>query len=130
MKFSFSLVPSFPMTSYGDIVAEAEARGYDLAWTPDQGFMQDPFVAVSYLMTRTRFMSLGVGITNPYQRHPIQIARAAVTLADLRPGGFILGLGAGKNVVSATGSAHPKASSSRPSPPLWPCLVTCSMASA
>ncbi len=96
MKFSFSLVPSFPMTSYGDIVAEAEAWGYDLAWTPDQGFMQDPFVAVSYLMTRTRFMSLGVGITNPYQRHPIQIARAAVTLADLRPGGFILGLGAGE----------------------------------
>ena len=47
-------------------------------------------------MNRTRSISLGVGITNPYQRHPIQIARAAVTLSDLRPGGFILGLGAGE----------------------------------
>ena len=96
MKFSFSLVPSFPMAAYGDVIQRAEDWGYDLAWTPDQGFMQDPFVAVSYLMTRTRAMGLGVGITNPYQRHPIQIARAAVTLADLRAGGFILGLGAGE----------------------------------
>ena len=96
MRFSFSLVPSFPMTAFGDVVVRAEEAGYDLAWTPDQGFMQDPFVALSYLMNRTRSISLGVGITNPYQRHPIQIARAAVTLADLRPGGFILGLGAGE----------------------------------
>ncbi len=96
MKFSFSLVPSFPMSAFGDVIVRAEEAGYDLAWTPDQGFMQDPFVALSYLMTRTRSISLGVGITNPYQRHPIQIARAAVSLADMRPDGFILGLGAGE----------------------------------
>ena len=58
--------------------------------------MHDPFVALSYLMTRTEKIALGVGITNPFQRHPIQIARAAVTLADMRPGGFVLGLGAGE----------------------------------
>lgn len=96
MKFSFSLVPSSPITAFGDTIARAEEWGYDLAWVPDQGFMQDPFVALSYLTTRTQNISLGVGITNPYQRHPIQIARAAVTLADLRPGGFKLGLGAGE----------------------------------
>ena len=86
MKFSFSLVPSSPIAKFGDVIAEAESWGYDLAWTPDQGFMHDPFVALSYLMTRTEKIALGVGITNPFQRHPIQIARAAVTLSDMRPG--------------------------------------------
>lgn len=96
MRFSFSLVPSPPMSAFGDTIAQAEKWGYDLAWVPDQGFMQDPFVALSYLMTRTEGMQLGIGITNPYQRHPMQIARAAAALADLRPGGFVLGLGAGE----------------------------------
>ena len=96
MKFSFSLVPSSPIEKFGDVIAQAEDWGFDLAWTPDQGFMHDPFVALTYLITRTRKMSLGVGITNPYQRHPIQIARAAVTIADMRPGSFVLGLGAGE----------------------------------
>ena len=96
MKFSFSLVPSSPIAKFGDVIAQAEYWGYDLAWVPDQGFMQDPFVALSYLTTRTEKISLGIGITNPYQRHPIQMARAAATLVDLRPGGFKLGLGAGE----------------------------------
>ena len=96
MRFSFSLVPSPPLSAFGDTIARAEAWGYDLAWVPDQGFMQDPFVALSYLTTRTEKIALGVGVTNPFQRHPIQIARAAAALADLRPGGFILGLGAGE----------------------------------
>lgn len=96
MKYSFSLVPSPPMSAFGDTIARAENWGYDHAWVPDQGFMQDPFVALSYLMTRTNKLSFGIGVTNPYQRHPVQIARAAAALADLRPGGFVLGLGAGE----------------------------------
>ncbi|MGI9386208.1 MAG: LLM class flavin-dependent oxidoreductase [Methyloligellaceae bacterium] len=96
MKYSFSLVPSPPMSTFGDTIARAESWGYDHAWVPDQGFMQDPFVALSYLMSRTQALSLGIGVTNPYQRHPVQIARAAVALADLRPAGFVLGLGAGE----------------------------------
>ena len=84
------------MSAFGDTIARAEAWGYDLAWVPDQGFMQDPFVALSYLTTRTQKIALGVGVTNPFQRHPIQIARAAAALADLRSGDFILGLGAGE----------------------------------
>jgi 5,10-methylenetetrahydromethanopterin reductase len=34
-------------------------------------------------------------VTNPLARHPVQIARAAATLADLSGGRFVLGLGAG-----------------------------------
>ena len=96
MRFSFSLVPSSPLSRFGDVITLAEDWGYDVAWVPDQGFMQDPFVALSYLATRTKRITLGLGITNPYQRHPIQIARAAATLAELQSDGFILGLGAGE----------------------------------
>ena len=96
MRFSFSLVPSPPLSAFGETIARAESWGYDIAWVPDQGFMQDPFVALSYLTTCPENITLGIGVTNPFQRHPIQIARAAAALADLRPGGFILGLGAGE----------------------------------
>ncbi len=96
MRYSFSLVPSAPLSGFGDTIARAEEWGYDLAWSPDQGFMYDPFVALSYLATRTKDISLGVGITNHFQRHPMQIARAAVALADLTGRRFILGLGAGE----------------------------------
>jgi 5,10-methylenetetrahydromethanopterin reductase len=46
--------------------------------------------------SRVDRIGFGLGVTNPYTRHPAQIARAAGTLADFGPGRFVLGLGAGE----------------------------------
>jgi 5,10-methylenetetrahydromethanopterin reductase len=40
-----------------------------------------------------------VAVTNPVGRHPVQIARAAATLADISGGRFVLGLGAGNRTM-------------------------------
>ncbi|MBT6274640.1 MAG: LLM class flavin-dependent oxidoreductase, partial [Chromatiales bacterium] len=67
-------------------------------WTPDQGFMVDPFVALATAARTTHRMRLGVGVTSPYMRHPVQIARAAASLSNMTHGRFVLGFGAGEKV--------------------------------
>jgi 5,10-methylenetetrahydromethanopterin reductase len=57
--------------------------------------LRDPFVALASAATVTS-IPLGLAVTNPFSRHPVQVARAAGTLADLRDGRFILGYGAGE----------------------------------
>ena len=97
MKLSFSLVPeATDLPGYVETIRQAEADGFDLIWTPDQGFMADPFIALGLAGAATTRARLGLGITSVFMRHPMQIARAAGTLANLTGGRFVLGLGAGE----------------------------------
>src|SRR5579862_5933452 len=96
MQLAFSFPPTIDLDRFGATIERAEKWGFDMAYTPDQGFLRDPFVALTHAATRTRRIALGLAVTTPYTRHPVYIARAAATLADLRNGNFILGLGAGE----------------------------------
>jgi phthiodiolone/phenolphthiodiolone dimycocerosates ketoreductase len=51
---------------------------------------------LGYLAGRAGGLRLGVGVTEPFRRHPIVLAQAAVTLAHLSPRAPILGIGAGE----------------------------------
>jgi 5,10-methylenetetrahydromethanopterin reductase len=73
----------------------AEDIGYDDLWILDQSFHHDPFLLVARCAAATSTLRLGVAVTNPVTRHPIQIARAAATLAEIAGDRFVLGLGAG-----------------------------------
>jgi 5,10-methylenetetrahydromethanopterin reductase len=82
----------------GDVSETArmvEDLGYDDLWIPDQSFHHDPFVLLTRCADATSSIRLGVAVTNPLTRHPVQIARAAATLGELSGGRFVLGLGAG-----------------------------------
>ena len=57
---------------------------FDRFWVSDQTFHADPFVLLADLANRTR-IPLGLAVTNPYARHPAQLARAMATLAQLHP---------------------------------------------
>ena len=72
-----------------------EELGYDCVWLPDQTFHRDPFVAMAAMAGATRRIQIGLGVTTPYARHPVQIARAIASLDELSGGRAILGLGAG-----------------------------------
>jgi 5,10-methylenetetrahydromethanopterin reductase len=96
VELAFSLPPASDLRRFAELIARAEGWGFDMAYTPDQGFFRDPFVALTYVAARTQRIALGLAVVNPYTRHPVQIARAAATLAELRDGRFILGLGAGE----------------------------------
>jgi 5,10-methylenetetrahydromethanopterin reductase len=72
-----------------------EELGYDLIWIPDQSFHHDPYILLSAIAQATQDIRIGLGVTTPYSRHPVQIARAIASLDELSGGRVVLGLGAG-----------------------------------
>lgn len=95
MKFGFGFVPKMPLADTLHIVQRGEELGFDMAWVPDQTFYRDPFLMLSYWAQGTKSIELMVGVTNPFTRHPVQVARAMATLNEIAGGRANLGIGAG-----------------------------------
>jgi 5,10-methylenetetrahydromethanopterin reductase len=95
MDFSFCALPRQTAAEVIEMVQRAEDAGIPMVWVPDETFMRDPYVLLGAIAAKTSTIKLGVGIANPYTRHPIQIARAVGTVADLCEGRVVLGIGAG-----------------------------------
>lgn len=95
VRFGAAFFPPMRARDVTEIARLAEDLGYDDLWIPDQSFHHDPFLLLARCAEVTSSIRLGVAVTNPTTRHPVQIARAAATLAELSDGRFVLGLGAG-----------------------------------
>jgi 5,10-methylenetetrahydromethanopterin reductase len=93
-SITFALIPG-PARQTASTVAEAEAIGFDGVWLGDQGFGYDPFVAVAAAAAATSKIRLGIGLTTPFTRLPLQIARAVASLHDAADGRVALALGTG-----------------------------------
>src|SRR6185436_16991146 len=81
-----------------------EAIGLDEVWLGDEGPGRDPFALLAAGAARISRIRLGVGVTNPYLRHPATTAAAALTIRELSGGRMILGLGPGGDM--ALGPVH------------------------
>ncbi|MGI8827645.1 MAG: LLM class flavin-dependent oxidoreductase [Chloroflexota bacterium] len=97
-RFDFAFIPAGPAQSTVDLAVLGEELGYRGMWIPDQGFHRDPFVLLALAAAATSRMALGVGITSPFTRSPVQIARAAGVIDEVAQHRFRLGLGTA-NVV-------------------------------
>jgi 5,10-methylenetetrahydromethanopterin reductase len=89
------LFPAAPAPRIVEFIAHAESIGLDEIWLGDEGPARDPLPVLAAAATRTRSIRLGVGITNPYVRHPAATAVAMMTIHELAGGRAILGLGVG-----------------------------------
>jgi alkanesulfonate monooxygenase SsuD/methylene tetrahydromethanopterin reductase-like flavin-dependent oxidoreductase (luciferase family) len=90
-----------------DLAARAEAAeqaGYDSVWLMDHFWSEppagrrgahEPIVTLAYLAARTSRLRLGPLVACNSFRHPGQLGREALAMADASGGRFILGLGAG-----------------------------------
>ncbi|MCL6554615.1 MAG: LLM class flavin-dependent oxidoreductase [Firmicutes bacterium] len=94
MRFGFATIPG-EAAAFTALVRDAEAMGFHQAWVPDQTFHRDVFALLAACATEARRIALGVGVTNPFTRHPVQIARAAATVDEISGGRLTLGIGAG-----------------------------------
>jgi alkanesulfonate monooxygenase SsuD/methylene tetrahydromethanopterin reductase-like flavin-dependent oxidoreductase (luciferase family) len=83
---------------------QAEEAGFDSVWVMDHYWTEraqarrgahDPMVTLSYLAARTSRLRLGTLVVCNAFRHPGQLGREALALADASGGRFVLGLGAG-----------------------------------
>lgn len=56
-------------------------------------FHEETFSLLGFLAASTRHIELGLGVTNPYTRHPALLGMACATLDRISGGRFLLGLG-------------------------------------
>jgi 5,10-methylenetetrahydromethanopterin reductase len=105
VTFSFTRDPAGPLATFVDFARYGRSLGFTRLWVPDQTYHHDPFVTLAAVADAVPDLELGLAVTNPYTRHPVQIARAAASIAELRGGRFLLGLGAGnrKHVLERLG---------------------------
>ena len=78
------------LEEYGQIAEEA---GFQSLWVTERYFHEETFSLLGFLAAATRDIKLGLGVANPYTRHPALLAMATATLDRISGGRFLLGLG-------------------------------------
>jgi probable F420-dependent oxidoreductase len=82
---------SFDTATSATSAADAEAAGYDGAWTAEAS--HDPFLACLLAAEHTEHMEVGTSIAVAFARSPMTTAQSANDLQAFSRGRFILGLG-------------------------------------
>jgi 5,10-methylenetetrahydromethanopterin reductase len=78
------------LKEYGRIAEEA---GFESLWVTERYFHEETFSLLGFLAAATQRIKLGVGVVNPYTRHPALLAMASATVDRISGGRFLLGLG-------------------------------------
>lgn len=90
--------PDQPADRLVSAFARAERVGLDEVWIGDEGPARDPFTVLAAAAAVTSTILLGVGVTNPYLRHPGALATTMLTIHELSAGRAVLGVGAGGQI--------------------------------
>jgi len=73
---------------------EAERLGVSELWLTEDYCERGSISLLGAILASTSSMVVGVGVINPWTRHPMLIAMELATLIELAPGRVVLGLGA------------------------------------
>jgi probable F420-dependent oxidoreductase len=87
----------FTLAEHIDIAREAERLGYTDSWSLEVDGL-DCFAPLAVIASATR-MRVGTAIANVYTRGPATLAMSAAGLAEVAPGRFCLGIGAGSHPI-------------------------------
>ena len=88
----------FSLAELDNIGRRAEAAGYTDAWSGEVDGA-DGFTPLTITALATESMRVGVGVVSAFTRGPATIAMTAASVAEVAPGRFCLGLGAGSDVI-------------------------------
>ena len=81
-------------------VRAAEQAGVDQIWLEQQPDQRDALVLAGAYLAAAPAVTVGTAVMPVYGRHPVAMAQAAATLAELSGGRFVLGLGYGHQYVN------------------------------
>src|SRR5262245_5266436 len=100
-RWSLSVpLDGFTLAEHGEIAREAERLGYTDAWSFEVDGI-DCFSPLAVIGMATG-LRVGTAIANVYTRGPATLALSAAGLAEIAPGRFCLGIGAGSQPVVET----------------------------
>src|SRR5204862_6376896 len=86
------LTPGADLPGAVELATVAERLGYDSVWVT-HGLGRDSFLVLAAYGAATGRIGLGNGVVPIYPRHPAAMAQAALTLAEMTSGRFVLGVG-------------------------------------
>jgi F420-dependent oxidoreductase-like protein len=92
MRLAAYITPGGDLGAAVDLAGHAETLGYESVWVT-HGLGRDSFLVLAAYGAVTRRLGLGNGVVPIYPRHPVAMAQAALTLAELTRGRFRLGIG-------------------------------------
>ncbi len=81
-----------PASEAAAFAQQLERWGYSALWIPE-AVGRDPFTVAAYLAAHSEKVVLATGIANIYARDPMTMRAAQLTLGEMAPGRFVLGLG-------------------------------------
>jgi probable F420-dependent oxidoreductase len=97
-RWSLSVpIDGFALSEHADLGREFERLGYTDAWSYEADGL-DCFTSLAPVALATH-LRLGTAIANVFTRGPATLAMSAAGLADLAPGRFCLGIGAGSQPI-------------------------------
>jgi 5,10-methylenetetrahydromethanopterin reductase len=89
------LAYNLPSATTIDLAQTAERSGLASIWLPEDLWDRGAVPLAAACAQATTTLRIGIGVLNPFSRHPTQIAVDYGTLAELSGGRVVLGVGAG-----------------------------------
>jgi probable F420-dependent oxidoreductase len=88
VRIGISLGPAGVPSEFAAAVDELEQAGVDSLWLPEMvyGPLVEPFIGLTYALSRTARLKVGTGVSVLPGRHPVLVAKQLASLAGLAPG--------------------------------------------
>jgi 5,10-methylenetetrahydromethanopterin reductase len=108
-RLGLALSNEAPVAETVSLARQAEELGFSEVWLPESGHGRGVFTVAASVAAATSRIGIGIGVVNPFWRHPSVIAMEAAALDELSGGRLMLGLGAALWTLKALGEADDRA---------------------
>jgi 5,10-methylenetetrahydromethanopterin reductase len=95
MRIGLAYAGTYPLGDFLKVAAVADEAGLDAIWLAEEFNYRDPMIMAVSVLGATQRVRVVPGPVTPYLKHPVAIAREALTLVEISKGRLGLHLGVG-----------------------------------